>query len=101
MNKDQQIQHFDIMVSKMREILIAKGDDYAGADRLANFKTVAAICKISPEQDCLAMIATKVARLGTLFQSDTSPKNESIQDSILDLANYALLLSMVVTETRP
>jgi len=101
MNKDQQIQHFRNMVDKMEQILIAKWDDYAGADRLANFKTVGAICKISPELDCLAMVATKVARLGTLLNSPETPKNESIQDSIMDLANYAILLSMVVAETRP
>ena len=68
---------------------------------MANFKTVGAICKISPELDCLAMVATKVARLGTLLNSPETPKNESIQDSIMDLANYAILLSMVVAETRP
>lgn len=101
MEKEQQLQHFDLMVSKMREIIASKWDDYAWADRLSNFKTVAAICKISPEQDCLALIGTKVARLWTLFQCDSSPKNESIQDSIIDLANYAMLLSMVVSETRP
>jgi hypothetical protein len=36
-------------------------------------------------------MATKVARLGNLFKGKT-PNNESIDDSIIDLANYTFLL---------
>lgn len=99
MNKDEQIKHFDFITARMKLVLIDKGDDYSWADRLSNFKTVAAICQISPEIDCLALIATKVARLWVLFKTKT-PKNESIEDSILDLANYAILLSMIYEEQK-
>ena len=40
----------------------------------------------------------KIARLGVLLNSKESPKNESVNDSILDLANYALLLAMIKQE---
>jgi hypothetical protein len=43
----------------------------------------------------LNLIATKVARLGVLLNSNDKPKNESINDSIMDLANYAMLLAMI------
>lgn len=101
MNKEQQVQHFRNMADKMEEILLAKWDDYAGADRLSNFKKVGAMCWLSPEIVTLVMVATKVARLWILLNSPESPRNESIQDSIIDLANYSCLLSMVVSETRP
>ena len=97
MNKEQQQQAFDQFVDQMRNTLLAKGDDYSGKDRLSNFGLAGAICGLSPEKDCLCLIATKVARIGNLLDSG-SPKNESIQDSILDLANYTVLLNMIVSE---
>ena len=97
MNKQQQVDAFNELVSKAQEILLKKGDDYANADRLSNFKDAGKITGISTEQHCLALIATKVARLGNLYSGKT-PNNESIQDSILDLFNYAALLYMIQTE---
>ena len=100
MTRQEQIEHFDVMVSRMRETLINKGDDYAtDIDRLSNFKDTAAICGLQPRQIVLTMIAIKVARLGVLLNKPDGPINEPIADSILDLANYAILLDMVVAET--
>ena len=98
MTYQQQIDHFDAFVETMRETMLKKGNDYAqekGDDRLSNFKFAGQICGITPMQQCLALVATKVARLGTLLSKEGSPNNESIQDSVLDLANYAVLLSML------
>lgn len=100
MTKKEQIEVFDIFVSQMREILLSKGDDYANQDRLSNFKYAGQICGMRPELNCLNLIATKVARLGVLLNSEKAPNNESIQDSILDLANYAALLQMIYVDTR-
>lgn len=99
MTRQEQIEHFDVMVSRMRETLINKGDDYANTDRLSNFKDTAAICGLQPRQIVLTMIAIKVARLGVLLNKPDGPINEPIADSVLDLANYAILLDMVVAET--
>lgn len=99
MDKKSQIEHFDRFVEKQREVMLNKGDDYANSDRLSNFKTAGHICGLSPQQHCLAMIATKVARLGVLLDPNTGiPKHESVQDSILDLANYAVLLDMIESD---
>jgi hypothetical protein len=102
MTKENQTQLFDKMVESQREIMLSKGDDYANADRLSNFKSAAYICGLSTEQHCLAMIATKVARLGVLLDPKAkTPKFESVQDSVLDLANYAQLLNMIIEENGP
>lgn len=76
---------------KMKSVLDSKSADYANNDVLSNFKLAGNICGITPEQQCLSLIATKVARLGVLLESG-DPKNESIEDSILDLTNYSFLL---------
>jgi hypothetical protein len=45
----------------------------------------------------LALIATKVARLGVLLQG-SEPNNESIEDSMLDMICYSILLNMIQSE---
>lgn len=98
MTKEEQAKHFEEITSKMKEILLKKGNDYANNDRLSNFKLAGSICGLKAEQSCLSLIATKVARLGVLLNSDKEPNNESIQDSVLDLANYSILLSMILAD---
>lgn len=99
MNKEEQINHFDTTVAKMRETLLTKGDDYAGQDnRLANFELVAQIAGVTPEIVALVLIGVKVVRLGTLLNTKGEPKNEPIRDSVLDLSNYSMLLDAILSE---
>lgn len=98
MTLEKQLEIFDTMTAKRRSILQKKGHDYANEDRLSNFKTAGAIINLSPEMVCLSLIATKVARLGTLISEQKEPNNESIQDSILDLSNYSDLLNCILIE---
>ena len=98
MTKQEQEAHFEEMTQKMKQILLSKGDDYANTDRLSNFKLAGGISGLNAELNCLSLISTKVARLGVLLSSDKTPKNESVQDSVLDLANYAILLSMILED---
>ena len=100
MNLSQQKQSFAAMVAKMEATLFKKGNDYANSDRLSNFKLAGAIAGGTAEVNCLNMIATKVARLGVLLNSTGTPNNESIEDSILDLANYAVLLGMILEDKQ-
>ncbi len=98
MTLEEQLKHFEELTTQMKSTLFKKGNDYANTDRLSNFKLAGSICCIKPEQNCLSLIATKVARLGVLLNSDKAPDNESIQDSVLDLANYSILLAMILKD---
>lgn len=100
MKKVEQERFLEEFFIEMSEVILKKGNDYANDDRLSNFKLAGAVSGLSAEQNCLSLIATKVARLGVLFNSDSEPNNESIEDSILDLANYSALLAMIVYETK-
>ena len=95
MTLNEQQEYFEKKVDVLRSILFSKGNDYANKDRLSNFKLAGTICGLSPEQNCLSLIATKVARLGVLLSNESTPNNESIEDSIDDLINYGMLLSML------
>lgn len=94
MNGYEQTKCFNTVVERLKSIMSSKGDDYASDDRLSNFKLAGAICGISAEKNCLSLIATKVARLGVLLDGK-KPNNESLDDSIIDLAMYAILLYML------
>ena len=100
MKQDEQLKHFQEFTKQMETIIFKKGNDYANEDRLSNFKLAGTICGLKAEQNCLSLIATKVARLGVLFNSDKKPNNESIEDSVLDLANYSVLLSMILKDQK-
>jgi len=98
MNLETQQKHFATITEQMKSIMFAKGNDYANSDRLSNFKLAGNISGLTPELNCLSLIATKVARLGVLLNNDKTPNNESIQDSLLDLANYTVLLTMLLKD---
>ena len=100
MTKKEQIAHFGYITGEMEKVLFSKGDDYANEDRLSNFKLAGAITGGDARTNCLNMIATKVARLGVLINSKNEPNNESIEDSVLDLANYSVLLLMIINENK-
>ncbi len=102
MNKAEQLKAFDEFTAKQRAILESKGDDYAGADRLANFRLAGGMAnqghKTPGAMSVLNQITNKGARLGQLLNSDQPPKNESIEDSIIDQATYCFLLRCVYLE---
>lgn len=97
--KEQEIALTEI-VDQIKQTMFKKGNDYANEDRLSNFKLAGSIVGLSASQNCLSLIATKVARLGVLLKG-SEPNNESIDDSILDLICYSCLLSMIESEKKP
>ena len=97
MTKQEQQARLSAIFDGISSIQLSKGDDYAGEDRLSNFKLVSQIVGITPEQVILVFIATKAVRLGNL-QGNKTPNNESIDDSIIDLVNYGILMDMVRNE---
>lgn len=97
MTGEQQKILQDVIFNKIRSIQSSKGDDYANNDRLSNFKLAGSICGLSAEQNCLSLIATKVARLGVLMNTN-NPKHESIEDSVDDLISYSILLKMIYAD---
>ena len=100
MTRTEQKAHFESVVEEIRKIQLSKGGDYANEDRLSNFKLAGSICGLTAEQNCLSLIATKVARLGVLLSGYAHPNNESVDDSIIDLISYGILLHMLKGEIR-
>jgi hypothetical protein len=86
---------FSAALHRMEEVHNAKSHDYATDDnRYANFEFAEALVERfgDPHDQVFAtMVGIKIARLGELLGRGKTPKHESIDDSFLDLANYAVL----------
>lgn len=77
-------QAIDSVLNEMRSIMLAKQHDY-GSKNIATFG----------ETGVLVRANDKIERLiNLLWTKRTQPKNESIEDSWLDLANYSVLALM-------
>ena len=97
MNLQEQQKQFELIIEEVKQTMFKKGNDYANEDRLSNFKLAGSIVGLSAQQNCLSLISTKVARLGVLLKG-SEPNNESIEDSMLDLTCYSILLKMIQSE---
>ena len=97
MNLKEQQEQFEVIIEEVKQTMFRKGNDYANEDRLSNFKLSGSIVGLSAQQNCLSLIATKVSRLGVLLKG-SEPNNESIEDSMLDLTCYSILLKMIQSE---
>ena len=98
------------LISKINEnglsILKSKGHDYAGDDILKNFKqvqsmiTTLGIDTSKIEGVHMFYIILKIQRLCNLLFSNKVAKNESIQDTLIDLRNYVDLLNCTLEERK-
>ena len=86
--REDYLREFKAYTAKMLDITTKKNNDYGGAeDPFKNFRTF-------EELGILVRMSDKFARLRTAFQEkrEFEVKDETIEDTCIDLANYALLL---------
>lgn len=94
MTRTEQEDAFKAIMEKCGDTLLKKGNDYSTVvDRLSNFKEVAVMENRLPAQVALTMAAVKISRLKSLMNQGRYPEvdNESVEDSWIDLINYAIL----------
>lgn len=80
--------------NQMRAIGIVelKNADYAGEnDPFKNFRA-AELLGMTVEQGILLRMSDKMTRIGNLLKSQQKVQDESIEDTLLDLMNYANIL---------
>lgn len=93
---------FDAVLARMKALHDRKSGDYASdANRYSNFEFAAALsAQFSDPIDCVfaTLIGVKMARLIELTQPGRTPNNESLEDTRIDLANYAALWASYFTQ---
>jgi len=73
-----------LILDEMREVMIAKQLDY-GPGNILDFGDLGVLVRAND----------KMARLRNLYQTGDAPRNETVDDSWIDLANYAVIAQMV------
>jgi hypothetical protein len=100
MTYEEQVKFIDDFTIRMKELLLSKGRDYANEDKLSNFKNVATSTNQLPEKVVLTLMGVKLARLSNLIIQGAPANHESIDDTLIDMANYAALMSMILCEKQ-
>lgn len=96
MDRKEYFEFHKSCTEKMTEITRRKNLDYAGPgnDPFANFSRVEALGICSTEQGFLTRMTDKLSRLSSFAQSgELHVKDESAEDTLLDLANYCILMA--------
>ena len=89
---------------EMRLIFERKNSDYTGQsdDPFFNFNRVELLGIASTEQGILTRMMDKFARIGSFISQGTlAVKDESAKDTILDLANYCIILAGYLESKKP
>lgn len=75
---------FKGIINEMYNTYLKKSSDYGDSYAKSHQRFGTAVGIMHP-------LTTKMDRLTELLNSEKSPQNESIEDTLLDLANYAIL----------
>lgn len=92
---------FETYLDKMRDIHRAKRADYTGGgDILHNYRTSAKLAGIATGTGMFARLCEKIVRLSVCLPKDgTEVKDETVEDTLLDVSIIALLM-LVERESR-
>lgn len=93
--RDGLLSFLQAETERMLTIARAKNQDYAGdaSDPFANFTRVKALGICTPEAGFLTRMTDKLSRIASITASGkTAVKDESVKDTLRDLANYSLLM---------
>ena len=102
MNRDDFNLRLKDVLNKIDGTLNAKSADYAGDnDVYSNFMLCERFGVTSCERGILVRMLDKVGRIANLFERERiCVRDESVADSILDLAGYAILLYIWLTKSK-
>lgn len=96
------IERVETFYTKWIETIRKKNHDYAWDDFFKNFKMTESLWIVWTEQWFLVRMCDKLSRLATLIGEwrEAKVSDESIEDTLLDLANYSWLLYAYIQEKK-
>lgn len=103
MTKEEYMQFHQDCCAKMVAVTKAKNADYTGTsgDPFANFSRVESIGICSTEQGFLTRMFDKFSRITSFVQKGVlQVKDESVEDTLIDLANYCILMAGYIRSKR-
>jgi len=97
------IDFFETTTTRMVETMKKKNADYGGAvpDPFSNFVQVETLGIATAEQGFLTRMTDKLCRVASFAKNgELQVKDESVSDTLLDLANYSLLMMAYLESKR-
>ena len=95
------IPGFTETLEAMKSIMLAKNSDYTGEKgAFDNFLMVERLGITSPEKGLLVRMTDKLCRISNLLENEAQVKDESITDTLLDLANYSVILKCLIENKK-
>ena len=88
----------DEQLRKCQDILCAKAEEYATADRLHNFKNAAGMMSATPQEALAGMMAKHTISIYDMCRSGKIYPMSLWEEKITDHINYLLLLKALVVE---
>lgn len=102
--RDTDIPGFAKTLDTMYALMQKKNADYCGAagknDAFINFKRVEAMGITTTEKGLLTRMSDKLGRAGALIDTPAKVKDEALEDTLIDLANYAIILKCYFDEKK-
>lgn len=95
MTKEEYLKEFKALTDQMYQITEKKNSDYTGdsSSPFKNFTMVEEMGFATTEQGFMTRITDKVMRISSFVKQGTlKVEDEKVSDTLLDLANYALLM---------
>ena len=97
------LKFFEETTEQMVSVARAKNHDYSGAakDAFANFARVEDLGICTTEQGFLTRMTDKLCRIASFVKKgELKVKDESVEDTLLDLANYSILMMAYIKSKK-
>ena len=102
MNQKEFAVEFNALLDSMRDLVTAKNNDYAGADDpLANLRMCEKASIAAWKGIAAVRMADKMSRILNFCRTeDFKVKSENLEDTLIDIANYALICIIAYREQK-
>jgi len=101
MNTEEFLTRMERFYELSRKICEKKVKDYCSVDdAFKNFRACETIGLCSVSQGIAVRMSDKLTRIGNLLEKKPDVIDESIEDSLMDLANYAAILYLWLTKNE-
>jgi len=101
MTRDEFIIEIENFYKEGVSLIKKKNADYCGDDDpFKNFMLAEHIGFASAENSIGVRMSDKLSRVATLLKQDAEVSEETIRDTLIDLANYAAILCAYVTNEK-
>lgn len=88
---DDLLRQIALQHDQQHTMIMKKNTDYSGGDAFENFTQTAASAGVSVDTVFLFHLVNKMNRAKTLISRKGKANNEPLEDTLMDMANYANL----------